>query len=163
MVETPSFGPDSRSAADADRFSVAELALALVAAAAFVWVAGVRGALASLAVLAAWYALDETYAFAAGQVGVVAFLGDASLPALAVAEVGLFGLLLVPLTAGAGRGRRVAAAVAWIALGGVAAWASAGRLLELPVAAGALLAATGLAAFGLHRYQRVELGGVAGE
>ena len=160
MVELPSVG---LSVSGVGRAAGAELVLALVAAGAFVGFAGAPGVLAALAVLAAWYAFDEVYAFAVGQVGVVAFLGDASPVALGVAEAGLFGLLLVPLTASVGVGRTVAVAVGWTAVGGLAAWASAERTVGLPVAAGALLAATALAAFGLHRYQRVELGGVAGE
>lgn len=160
MVDLASLsaGPDND-----ERAAAAVLAFALLAAGAFVAFAGLRGGVAALAVLAAWLALDETYAFAVGQVGVVAFLGDASAIALGLAEVGLFGLLLVPLTAAVGLGRTVGVAVGWTAVGGLAAWAAAERLIGIPVAAAVVLAATALAAFALHRYQRVELGGVAGE
>ncbi|NHN61436.1 hypothetical protein [Halorussus rarus] len=163
MVDFSSLGTDRSDAAGDGRASAVALVFALVTAGAFVAFAGVRGGVAALAVLVAWYALDETYAFAAGQVGVVAFLGDASAVALGIAEVGLFGLLFVPLAAAVGVGRTVAVAVGWTAVGGLAAWAGAERLVGPPVAAGALLAATALAAFALHRYQRVELGGVASE
>lgn len=148
-------------------------ASALVAAAALVAVAGGRVAIAilgALVVLTAWYFLSPTYAFALGNVALVALVPEvttATLARVAVVEAGLLGVLLASATTFTGPDRPAPLAVSavllvlgWVLVGGALAWASARSLLWLPVAGGLLVALAAFAAYGLHRYQLVAVGAV---
>lgn len=155
-------------------------ATAFVVAAAFVGLAGLPGLAAGATVVAAWYFLPATYAFALGHVALAAAFPAGGLVPIAVVEVGLVALLFVSARSSerpAGqiarpgvegerprigdRSRRTAAvAVGWLLLGGALAVASRAALLDLSVGAVLLAGATAFAIYGLHRYQLVALGRV---
>lgn len=156
------------------RYARLGAASAVVASVGLVALAGLPGVVAAAALVAAWVLLPASYAFALGQVALVALAPGGGLLGVAVAEAGLLGVLLAPATTLPEPGPPVALAVAW-ALGGVAlAWASAGGTGGTAGTAGAgtvgagvlapwqagfaLIAVTALAAYGLHRYQLVSLG-----
>lgn len=160
-------------ASDRERTRVGAAAV-LVAGLGLVAAAGLSGVAAAAVLGIAWLLLAPTYAFAVGQVAVVAFaagggpfgaaaglLGGASsveVVGIVIAEVGLFGLLLAPATALANPRGPVALAVGWALGGGALAWISAESGLAPWLAGLVLLGATGLAAYVLHRYQIVALG-----
>lgn len=162
-------------------------ATAFVVAAAFVGLAGLPGLAAGATVVAAWYFLPATYAFALGHVALAAAFPAGGLVPIAVVEVGLVALLFVsarsserpaariarpdvegerPETEGerpriGDRSRRTAAvAVGWLLLGGALAVASSTALLDVSLAAVLLAGVTAFAIYGLHRYQLVALGRV---
>lgn len=123
-------------------------------------VGGPVGGVAALAALVCWYWLGPTYAFAVGQVGLVAVALDAPVPWLAGAQAAVLAVLVAPdLTS---------LRDAWLAAGTVAGTALLGGLAylalvawdELWAAAVVLLAAGALAGYGLHRYELVATGGV---
>ncbi|UPV76650.1 hypothetical protein M0R89_19150 (plasmid) [Halorussus limi] len=132
----------------------------LVVAGAFVLSAGAPGIAAAAAVLAVWFALPATYAFALGNVALAALVGSGDVVQLAVAEAGLLGVLLAPAGALDRPGRPVAIAVGGAAAGAALAWAASRGAVGLWVAGLAIVAATGLGGYGLHRYQLVELDSV---
>lgn len=141
-------------------------AVALIVVADEHWVVAVVGA---LALLAAWYLSAPPYAFAVGNLALVAALPEADLVRVAVVEVGLLGVLLASATTPDGHDRSTTLTVVgallvlgWVLFGGALAWATTRSFLDLPVAAVLLVIPTALAAYGLHRYQLVELG-VIGE
>lgn len=158
-------------------------ASALVAAVALVVSAGVeepvaalQGVVAAVVVLTAWYLSAPTYAFALGNVALVAVLPETAIVRMVVVEAGLLGMLLASATTlddsdhsadGPDHPAHLAVAgvvvlvLAWAIAGGALAWASAGDLLGLPVAGGLLIALTALVVYGLHRYQLVSLGVVS--
>jgi len=148
-------------------------AAALLVAGGALVVAGGLGGVAAAAVLAiAWLLLASTEAFALGQVGVAAFALDGGpfglglgLPggasavavgAVALAEVGLFGLLFAPAVGRPNAVGTVALALGWTLASG--ALALAGSSLAPWLGALVVLGTTGLAAGLLHRYQVVALG-----
>ena len=153
-------------------------ASALVAAVALVVSAGVEGLVVGLqglaaaaVVVSAWYLLPPTYAFALGNVALVAVLPETAVGRMVVVEAGLLGILLASATTLDSPGQSddsghsvlsilVGALVvlAWTLAGGAFAWASARGDLRLSVAGGFLIALSAFAAYGLHRYQLVSLG-----
>jgi hypothetical protein len=141
-------------------------AVALIVVADEHWLVAVVGA---LALLTAWYLAAPPYAFAVGNLALVAALPEADLVRVGVVEVGLLGVLLASATTPDGHDRFSSLTVVgallvlgWILIGGALAWASTRSLLDLRVAAVLLVVPTALAAYGLHRYELVELG-VIGE
>lgn len=144
----------------------------LVAAVALIAVAGERWPVAvigALVILSVWYLLPPPYAFALGNVALVAVLPEIDLMRTTVVEVGLLGALLTSATTAITSDRHlpidvsgVLLVLGWVLVGGVLAWASIRSLLRLPVAAVLLVALTALTAYGLHRYQLVAIG-VIGE
>jgi hypothetical protein len=157
-------------------------ASALLAAVALIGLTGGRpvvAVLGGLAVVASWWLLAPTYGFALGHVALAAVLpvnalaGGVPLELLAV-EVGLVGMLLAsavdrgvwPERGDAEHevqtGRSVAPSIglilAWTLGGGALAWIAAGSGLDLRTAGALVVGASGLAAYGLHRYQLVSLG-----
>lgn len=131
---------------------------ALLAAGALVLFAGAPGIAAAAAVLATWFALPATYAFALGNVALVALVGSSDLVRLAVVEAGLVVALLAPAGRLDGPGRPVALALGGVAAGAGLAWAASRGALGTATAGLAVVAATGLGGYGLHRYQLAALG-----
>ena len=129
----------------------------VVAAVALGVAAGPAGAAAGALVALSWYRLEAVYAFALGQVAAAAVLGDgATALAVAGAEAGLLVLLVAPLAAADARSV-VAFAAATAGLLAVlrlarSAWEP---LWAAAVALGLVAAAV---AYGIHRYERVQLG-----
>lgn len=153
---------------DRERTRVGAAAL-LVAGVALVAAGGLRGVAAAAVLGIAWLLLASTEAFALGQVGVAAFAldggpfglglglpGGASAVAVALAEVGLFGLLFAPAVGRPDSVGTVALALGWTLASG--ALALAGSSLATWLGALVVLGTTGLAAALLHRYQVVALG-----
>lgn len=138
--------------------------------------------LAAAVVAGGWYLLPHTFAFALGQVALVAVFSPGEAVPFLVGQAGLLGVLFAPLAAdvgpgheltgdigpetGDGAGRNALAALARTGLvvtfgllaGAGAAWASQQSAIVLPVASLLLVGVLGLAAYGLHRYQLVALG-----
>ncbi|WP_135825295.1 hypothetical protein [Halorussus ruber] len=124
--------------------------------------------LGGLAVVASWLLLAPTSAFALGHVALAAVLPANALASgvpleLLAVEVGLVGMLLASATRrGVDAGGSVALAVgvvlAWTFGGGALAWIAARSGLDLWLAGALVVGASGLAAYGLHRYQLVSLG-----
>lgn len=144
--------------ADPERTLIGGAAV-LLTAIAFIAIAGVPGVAAAIAVLAGWYLLGGTYAFALGQVGVASLLSGAAIAELTTIEVGLLGVLLASTVTLDRYGSESAVlALVWILAGGVLSWMVAQSLVGLSIAGVLLVVATGLAAYILHRYQLVSLG-----
>jgi hypothetical protein len=133
----------------------------LVAAGTLVALAGPLGGVAGAALFACWYALGPTYAFAVGQVAIVALVNQYPLPYVIVAESAVFAVLLSP-DLGSSRGRRLVGGtvLATVTLGGLAygtlvAWGT------LWATALVVLVAIALVTYTVHRYELVTNGGVA--
>ncbi len=135
----------------------------LVAAGAFVLLGGAPGVAAAAALVAVWFLLPATYAFALGNVALAALVGSSNLVALAVVEAGLFGVLLAPAGYLDRPGRPVAIAAGGAAVGVALAWAASRGTLGLPLAGLGVIAATGLGGYGLHRSQLAALDPVGDE
>lgn len=133
-------------------------ASALFAAVVVAVVGGLPGMVTAVLVPVAWYALPSTYAFAVGQIGVLAVLDTGNPAALLAAQVGLLGVLLAPAVELSDTEQLVAVTLAWVGVGGLAAWASTRPTVGISLAGGTLVIATALVAYGLHRYQQVSLG-----
>ena len=135
----------------------------VVAGIGLVALAGLPGVVAAVLLAVAWILLPATYAFAVGQIALVALASDGALVGFAAVEVGLLGVLLAPATRLADPVPPVALAVAWVLAGVALAWAStgAGAPLDPWLAGLALVTLTALAAYVVHRYQLVALGLVA--
>lgn len=125
---------------------------------ALVAFAGPLGLAGAAVVVGTWYLLGPTYAFGAGHVAVVGLLGDAGLLAVGAVEVGLLAVLLSPALTVENPLGPALVALASLALGGGAAWATARGLLAPLAVAVALTATLWLAGYGLHRWQLVDLG-----
>jgi hypothetical protein len=136
---------------------------AVVAAGGLVALGGPTGGLLGLAVLACWYGLGPAYAFATGQVALVAVAGDARLAVVAAAQVALFGVLVGPDLA-TRRGRRLAVGTVAVTLllGGIG-YAALVTWDSVAAAAVVLLGSAGLLSYGLYRYELVATGQVADE
>ena len=130
----------------------------LVATAAVGVVVGPLGVLVAVGVGIARY-LAATTAFAAGQIVLVAlYPTEGPLALLVLAEIGLSCVLLAPVVDRDEPGRAtVATLVAGVALGGTA-WAALRSAEGVWVGASAIVVGTAIAAYGLHRYERVRLG-----
>lgn len=143
----------------------------LLAAGAFVAVGGVDGLLAAGLAAGGWYLLAHTYAFALGQIALVAVFSPTDAVPFALVQVGLFGVLFAPAvtgdsgptTSGATAPTTIAVAALGVLAGAGAAWASGLSAVGLPVAALGVVAGLGFAAYGLHRVQLVSLGLVEGD
>lgn len=132
---------------------------ALVATVALGVATGPVGAAAGLATLGLWWLVTAPYAVAAGQVLAVAVLPvDVGLPVLAAIEASLLAILLGPLlTTDAPVGSATAFVVCAAGLAVIPmTLLSTGRPLWTAAAALAVVAA--VAAYALHRYERVRLG-----
>jgi hypothetical protein len=121
-------------------------------------VAGPAGAVAGGVAVLAWL-VAPVYGFALGQFGLAAAVPDPALsPRLGAAQAALFALLVL----GHLRERRSAGGlvalgvVAAVLAGGVAAGMDAG--VETRVLAAVLAGVVAVAAYGVHRYERVVLG-----
>lgn len=126
-------------------------------------VAGVPGLVAGVGVAAVWYALGTPYAIAVGHLLLAALVPTVPpLPALAAVELGTLLLLAGDAGVTAGPGRRSIAGL--VAFGGLLAALGAARSVteELWLLAAALVGVTAVAAYGLHRYERVRMGLVEG-
>lgn len=131
---------------------------AFAVAVALVAFGGLPGVAGAALVVGTWYLLGPTFAFAAGHVAVVSLLGEAPLLAVGGIEVGLLAVLLSPATGLDAPLGPVLVALASLALGGGAAWATARGVVGPTLAAAALTATLLLAGYGLHRWQLVDLG-----
>ena len=123
------------------------------------YAAGPWGVAAGIATAVAWYRLTDVYAFAVGQLLAVATLsGAAPIWPVAAAELGLLGVL-VGSVAGVDRPGRP---LAVFGLATLLFWAIAWGLIRtgrpLWSAAGLVAVVAATAAYGLHRYELVELG-----
>lgn len=135
-----------------------------IVAAAFVFFGGAGGALAAAAVVGFWLAFPVEYAFAAGQIGLVAVAPDqVGLPLLVTGEAGL-GLVVAGSLRKAGS--TSAQAVGWLL---AAAGLGFGILIAVTAeialwqTAVVLLAVCTATAYGLHRHELVRLGLATGE
>jgi hypothetical protein len=150
----PPLGRDGWSRADALAAS-----LIVAAGAGMVLESGPLGAGVAAAVAVAWLGAGVPYAFVLGQVGLVGLGGGPT--TTPVAQTALVLLLITDLAVG----RTYAVALAAVA---VATVATGVLLLVDSAAANALLAgllmiaAAGVAVYGIHRYEQVALG-LAGE
>lgn len=129
---------------------------AVVAAVGFWLSAGPAGIVAGALVVGTWALVDYVYAFALGQVLFVALAQTPVRPASAVAQVGLFGVLLAPSVREAPLRTLGAFAVSAAGLVGVVAGLRdvSGHLWPAMVALGVTVA---FCSYGLHRYQLVTL------
>jgi hypothetical protein len=135
---------------------LAALAVAVVLAV----LAGPPGAVAGAVVLASWYVLGSLYAFAVGQVAVVAFVGDWPVVYLAMSEAAAFAVLVAPDVATA-RGRRLAVGTVLVSgLVGIVAYGAMVTWEMTWVTAVVLLGVAGVVVYGLHRYELVATGAV---
>ena len=134
--------------------------LIVAAGAGMVLESGPLGAGVAAAVAVAWLGAGAPYAFVLGQVGLVVGLGGGP-TTTPVAQTALVVLLIADLAVG----RTYAVALAAVA---VATVATGVLLLVDSTAANALvagllmIAAAGVAVYGIHRYEQVALG-LAGE
>lgn len=137
---------------DADRTPLSGFEL-LATAALVGATAGLPGLVVGAGLALAWLLLPVVYVVALGQFAVVG-LYDAATPTvvLALVEVGLGGVLLASLLPAAPLRAGVAFAVTAPILVGVVLFAP-----SLPLGAAALLALASIAAYGLHRHQRVSM------
>lgn len=132
---------------------------ALLAAGALVALGGPLGAGAGVALVTCWYLLGPVYAFAVGQVAVVALAGDWPLRYVAGAELAVLAVLVAPDLATA-RGRRLAAGtVAGIGVLGGGAFVAQLTWETTWATAVVLVGVVALASYGLHRYELVATGG----
>lgn len=118
---------------------------------------GTVGAATGLGLILAWFAVSIEVAFALGQLALV-WLGPDTGPAFALAHLGLIAVLAGALLR-TERPMRTAAGFALAAAGLVGlAWLTHRTTASVPLAAGLLVGAAGLALYITHRYQRVRLG-----
>lgn len=133
-------------------------AAAVLTAVAFAATAGVPGVVAGVLVVTAW-SLSPTYAFAFGQVAVVALVAGDVASAVAI-EAGLVATVLAPVASHDNAGSRVPLALGGVLggalVGAASAWASGGSylvdaiarpLFGLPAAGAALLVAFAAATY----------------
>lgn len=121
------------------------------------YTAPLEGAVASIGILLAWLFLPVPFAFIVAQTGIVALLTPTLSPLFALVELGAVGLLVVD---GAENGIQsqswlAGAAVAVLCL--VLGWGTfvtAGLLGRVLTVAGV----AGLLIYGLHRFEKVQLG-----
>lgn len=130
-----------------------------------VWIGGFAGLLATLVTVAVWAVIAPEYAVAAGQVLVAALVGAAgpvAIPPIVVAESGLALVLLVELLAD--DDRRFGVLGYLVAIGGIGAVTSLLYATEvgLWLVGGVQLAVFAVAAYGIHRYERLRLGLIEG-
>lgn len=128
----------------------------LAVGATFAVTEGAPGAFLAVVLGAVWLAAGTPYAFVAAQVGLVVGLdgGPTSSP---VAQAALVGLLLVDAAAGWDLSTGIAALA--VASAATAALLAVGEFPDGPVrSAVGILGVTAVAAFAIHRYERVELG-----
>lgn len=164
-----------------DRRTRAGAATVVLAAVAFVGFGGLLGAAAAGLLALTWYVLGASYAFAVGQLGLVAAFPEVNLQ-VGVLEVLLFGVLLAPATEWDGRGPApdeesdldegsgsgaernlpddlaVAVTSAFAFIGAAFWWASSQGLVGVLLASALLVGLLSLAGYGLHRYQLIALG-----
>ena len=150
----PPLARDGWSRADALAAS-----LIVAAGAGMVLESGPLGAGVAAAVAVAWLGVGVPYAFVLGQVGLVVGLdGGTTTP---VAQTALVALLIADHAVG--RTYAAASAAVAVAAATTAALLLVGRAVaSTPVAGLLLIAAAGVAVYGIHRYEQVALG-LAGE
>lgn len=131
----------------------------LVATIAVGIVVGPLGALVAIGVGGAQYLVSTTAAFATGQIVLAAlFPSGGSLVALVLAEVGLLCVLCSTAVEHHAPVRSIGAAlVAGVTIGG-SGWLAYRSSATVWIGAGVIVATTALVAYGLHRYERVQLG-----
>jgi hypothetical protein len=120
------------------------------------------GPLAILMIIAVGGSLlfaSTTAAFALGQVVLVALVPPGgTLAVLALAEIGLFGVVCSPASDHHDPGRLlVASLLAGLAIGAIG-WLTLRSSQGVWIAAGAIVVVTAFLAYGIHRYERVTLG-----
>jgi hypothetical protein len=135
---------------------------AVVAAAGIALFGGLWGVAAGVLLVGAWALGGHVYAFALGQVLIVAIWSDPTLLRVTVAQAGLFGLLVAPGLGDVPTRTVGAFVVASAGLIGVVAGVRdvTGHFWVAMVALGATVAICG---YTLHRYQLVTLGLVEGD
>ena len=146
--------------------TVAGWFLSIVAAGLLVLVGlpgGVQGVLAGvaggLALLVAWYALDPPYAFSVGIIALAATVGARPFETIAAVTAAILLLLLVVPDATTSRNRRRAlAAIGFMVVLAVVAWSAQTAWDATWATAGVLAGIATLIAYGLHRYEQVQLG-----
>lgn len=154
--------PTDRARGVAGRLSPTPLgAVGLLAAAAALAATGPAGLAAGAAVLVVGLVVPAAAAFALGQAALLAAVPAPTPLELAAVEGALFVVLLGP-AAGEEPAPVLAGAVLLFAGLGAATWFAVGRVGLLPAAAG-LVVGVGLAAYLVHRYERVVLGLAGGE
>ncbi|WP_458207712.1 hypothetical protein [Haladaptatus sp. NG-SE-30] len=138
----------------------------LLASGALIAFAGAPGIVAAALIVTAWYMLSSTYAFALGQVALVALLSGADLVQIAVVEASLVGVLFAPVIAYDNPVNPIPVTLGGILFGSSIAWMSGSSILGfqttatrigLPTAAVLLIVTFVIIAYGLHRYQLVTL------
>ncbi|AQL42263.1 hypothetical protein BV210_05840 [Halorientalis sp. IM1011] len=139
---------------------VAGFFVAVVAAWALYWVGGPLGAAGGVALLAVWVATTPQFAFAMGQVALVASAGRIGDPQFVLVEVALFAVLVTPPHRSRTDWPIVAATpVAALAFGGLAWWTQT-TWNRTGLTAAVVLGAIATAAYLGHRYELVGLGRV---
>jgi hypothetical protein len=165
-VKSEASGTGTPTQSSEDRVRALPGGIAVLVVGTLLWmVSGSIGLVGGGVLLVAWTVLPATYAFAVGQIAVVAVtrpegLSTLDILPLAVIELGLAGVLIGPALRSA-QGRRTAAwtLLAGSLLGGVALTSYALWNQEW-IAAVSLIGLGCLGAYGLHRYEMVVLGKV---
>lgn len=131
----------------------------LVATIAIGTVVGPLGALVAIGVGSAQYLVSTTAAFATGQIVLAALFPPGGSPvALVLAEIGLLCVLCRIVVDHHAPARLIGATlVAGVAIGG-SGWLALRSSTTIWIGAGVIVAVTALVAYGLHRYERVQLG-----
>ena len=135
----------------------------LLTVAAFGLVAGIPGALASIALVPLWLLLPGIYVVAMGHVLIAAFVGDLSVVSVLAVEVGLLFVLADAASQHARPGSLISNTV--FAAGVLVAMVALVLVFDgtIWIAAGVLLVALAAFAYGLHRYELVSLGVIHNE
>lgn len=119
----------------------------------------VTGALGGIALLVAWFLLEPPYAFAAGALALVAVLAGRQPEPIALLTGGVLVALLVVSDVSTGPGkRRALGTLAFTGTLAGVAWGAQGAWAETWATALVLVSIGTLIAYGLHRYEQVQLG-----
>lgn len=119
---------------------------------------GPLGAVASAVLAIGWYHLSAVAVFCIGQIALLIFSPDAPFYQFAAAESGLWIVLIGPLLSGDERWQSVAAFVLAAGALGSIAWLVRIVTDTLWPTALVLGICVALVAYGLHRYERLQLG-----
>lgn len=131
---------------------------AVVVLGVFAAFGGVRGLVAGVAVAVGGFAFAGPYAFALGHVGLLWAFPAPTAVEVALVEAGLAPSLLAPLAPSVDGIRGAAAVTAWyvVLTAGVAVGVAA--IDALPTVAGLLALLVAVAAYAVHRRERLRLG-----